>query len=101
MKEKKDVLHYLKEEACNLAIPDSITPEQMKKRLEKMENKNQEQVEGKNSKVDNKSIKKERHVRRFPYKNLVAAACIFLLIGAVVMIGEHQAIGTKTESEEY
>ena len=101
MKRKKDVLHYLKEEACNLAIPDSITPEQMKKRLEKMENKNQEQVEGKNSKVDNKSIKKERHVRRFPYKNLVAAACIFLLIGAVVMIGEHQAIGTKTESEEY
>ena len=99
MKGKKDVLHYLKEEADHLTIPDSITPEQMKKRLEKIENKSQEQVEEKNSKVDNKMIKKERIVRRFPYKNLVAASCICLLIGAVVMIGEHQAIGT--ESEEY
>ena len=103
MKGKKDVLHYLKEEAGNLAIPDSITPEQMKKRLEQIENKSQEQVTGKNFQADKKMIKKKRIVRRFPYKNLVAASCICLLIGAVVMsmIGEQQAIGTKTESEDY
>ena len=37
MKEKKDALHYLKEEAENLAIPNSITPEEMKRRLEQIE----------------------------------------------------------------
>ena len=74
MKEKKDALHYLKEEAENLAIPNSITPEEMKRRLEQIENKNQEQVEGKNSKIDKKINKKVRFAKSFPYKYLVAAA---------------------------
>ena len=103
MKDKKDVLHYLKEEADNLAIPDSITPEQMKKRLEQIENIRQEQAEGKNSQVDGKNSKKERVAKSFPYKHLVAAACICLFIGTVVVftIGKNQTVKTKIEPENY
>ena len=103
MKDKKDVLHYLKEEADNLAIPDSITPEQMKKRLEQIENIRQEQAEGKNSQVDGKNSKKERVAKSFPYKYLVAAACICLFIGTVVVftIGKNQTVTTKIEPENY
>ena len=103
MKDKKDVLHYLKEEADNLAIPNSITPEQMKKRLEQIENIRQEQAEGKNSQVDGKNSKKERVAKSFPYKYLVAAACICLFIGTVVVftIGKNQTVKTKIEPENY
>ena len=103
MKDKKDVLHYLKEEADNLAIPDSITPEQMKKRLEQIENIRQEQAEGKNSQVDGKNSKKERVAKSFPYKYLVAVACICLFIGTVVVftIGKNQTVTTKIEPENY
>ena len=58
MKDKKDVLHYLKEEADKLVIPDSITPEEMKKRLEQIENIRQENVEAKNPQRDKKINKK-------------------------------------------
>ena len=103
MKDKKDVLHYLKEEADKLVIPDSITPEEMKKRLEQIENIRQEKVEGKNSQGDKKINKKDRIARNFPYKYLVAAACICLFIGTVVMTAtrEQQTIGTKMEPENY
>ena len=103
MKEKKDILRYLKEEAGNLEIPHSITPEQMKKRLEQIGNMSQEQVEGKNSQVDRKNNKKKRFAKNFPYKYLVAAACICLFIGAMVITttGEQQTIGTKMEPGNY
>ena len=103
MKDKKDVLHYLKEEAGNLTIPDSITPEEMKKRLEQIENIRQENVEGKNPQGDKKINKKDRIAKSFPYKYLVAAACVCLFVGAVVMAAtrEQQTIGTKMEPENY
>ena len=101
MREKRDVLHYLKEEANHLIIPDSIAPEQMRKCLEKIENKSQEYEEEKKSQVDRKSYKKKRFIKNFPYKYFVAAACICLFIGIVFTIEKNQTVRTKIEPENY
>lgn len=63
MKENKDVLRYLKEDAKKIEIPESITPLQVRKQLEKVE-----QEKKKTSKI-------------LIYKYLVAAACVCLVIG--------------------
>ena len=63
MKENKDVLRYLKEDAKKIEIPESITPLQVRKQLEKVEQEKKE-----TSKI-------------LIYKYLVAAACVCLVIG--------------------
>ena len=63
MKENKDVLRYLKEDAKKVEIPESITPLQVRKQLEKVEQE------------------KQRTPKFFVYKYLVAVACVCLVIG--------------------
>lgn len=71
MKEKKDILHYLKEEAGNLAIPDSITPEKVCQKLESIES----------DKVKAKSIGRRQNATY-----IAAAAGICLLLGGTYML---------------
>ena len=62
MKEHKDVISYLREEGNKIEIPDSITPEQIRKRLEQIEkDREAEQKEAEN--VDFESIKKNEDLR--------------------------------------
>ena len=51
MKEKKDILLFLKEEAEQIEIPGSITPEEIKKKLKGMETSETEKFKEKTEPV--------------------------------------------------
>ena len=86
MKMNKDVMRYLKEEAKNISIPESIAPEQMRKRLEQKEGEIMQREE--RSTAIEKDKEKEETGKRWKrysvYKCTTAAACVLLLIGAVM-----------------
>ncbi len=108
MKDNKDILRYLKEEAKNIEIPESIAPQQIRQRLEQMECKegeNWEQIwdkELQNSQEIEKGKKKTSLWSNFPYKYLVAAACFCLLIGTAIiaMTAERQTTESNFEIVE-
>ncbi len=106
MKHKKDALHYLKKEAGHLVIPDSITPEQMRKRLEQTKSMRQEQLEQKHAPVNQntnkkKMDKKKRFTKSSLYKALATAACLCLFAGIVNIIPqeEYESTGVKIEAK--
>ena len=70
MKEKKDILHHIKEEAEMVMIPESITPEKIYRKLEKIES----------DKV------KKRYFRRKLASYIAMAAGICLLLGGTYVL---------------
>ena len=73
MKENKDILHVLREEAENIEIPKSISPEEMRHKLEHID--------------VNKG--KEKQIRRKSFvAYTVAAAGICLLLGGTYLLKE-------------
>lgn len=101
MKEKKDILLFLKEEAEQIEIPGSITPEEIKKKLKGMETSETEKFKEKtepvkmegnpktkenNKKTKNKTPKHSAtRRRRYGWAYMAAAACLCLLVGAVLV----------------
>lgn len=87
MKEKKEVLRYLKEEAEKIEIPESITPEQVRKKLEVLEAEKMEDIkvcdkrtlQGDNVKKMNRNRKNKKRL----YAYMATAACFCLLVGTV------------------
>ena len=100
MKQNKDILHYLKEEAEKIEIPESITPEQMRKRLEQKENEKQEKIEYSWNDKFQTSKKKEKFRKDYLYQYLVAAACLCLLIGSVIVQKTNVAVKKHTTGLE-
>ena len=95
MKEKKDILRYLKEEAEKIEIPESITPEQMRKKLETIE-KFESEVRGDKSTIQSNNVKKEvNRKKNFQRKRyhlpvyIVTAACLCLLVGTAYTQKNH------------
>ncbi len=86
MKESKDVLQYLQEEAEKLEIPESITPEQIRKRLEISGNgeiaKGEKEVEVEKSakELPSGKIKKKFLWRTYFPMYITAAACVCLFV---------------------
>ena len=78
MKENKDILRCLKEDAKKVEIPESITPLQIRKQLEKVEQE------------------EKRTPKYLVYKYLVAAACICFVIGTAFV----QKTGIFKSAEE-
>lgn len=70
MKNKEDVLKYIRKEGENLKVPESLEPEQMKKRLKQQSAQ--------------RSAKKHK-VRKL-YRNIAAAAACFCVIGLGVTV---------------
>ena len=78
MKKDKDVLRYLREDAQNLEIPQSITPEQIREKLEvheyqkKMQQKEEKQFTGKENNKNSKNFtagKKSKEVEKTENNN--------------------------------
>ena len=85
MKENKDILHVLREEAENIEIPKSISPEEMRHKLEHID--------------VNKG--KEKQIRRKSFvAYTVAAAGICLLLGGTYLLKEKLLGFTRSESTE-
>lgn len=85
MKEDKEMIRSLKEEAEKLEIPQSITPQEMRKKLEERENeKNLKEEHRKDEKSKYKSKKRDSNRRKgYEWGYVVAAACFCLLVGNV------------------
>ena len=83
MKEKRDVIRYLKEEGKNITIPESITPEQMRKRLEQMERETEVVKLGDEDLQGNKRTEKRRKL--YAVSKYMVAACLVLVVGTVVV----------------
>lgn len=87
MKEKKAVLRCLKEEAENIEIPESITPEKMRKKLEVLEAEKIGDIKEYNKGIIlndsagkmNRNRKKQNKKRFYAY--IATAACLCLLAG--------------------
>ena len=75
MSKQEKIIQKLRQEANNLDIPQGISPEQMRCKLELMEEwKETEQSGG-------KSVGREKQkIHRFPMKQMSAVACMLLLI---------------------
>lgn len=85
MKEKKHILYYLKEEAADLAIPESVTPKEIKKCLEEREGKQQEKVEEKTYESGRNVDKRKGFIKNFHPKYIIAAACLCLFMGMALV----------------
>ena len=85
MKEDKEMIRYLKEEAEKLEIPQSITPQEMRKKLEERENEKKLKEEHRKDEKSKYKSKKRNSNRRKGYEwgYVVAAACFCLLVGNV------------------
>ena len=91
MKEKKDIAVWLKENAKNVEIPESIKPEQMRKKLEMLEtcmnieNENKdlerEDAEGKQESNWEENNWRRKDKRKYLFKYIAAAACLCLVVG--------------------
>lgn len=85
MKENKDILYVLREEAGNIEIPKSISPEEMRHKLEHID--------------VNKG--KEKQIRRKSFvAYTVAAAGICLILGGTYLLKEKLLGFTSSESTE-
>lgn len=80
MKKDKDVLRYLKEDAQNLEIPQSIAPKQIREKLEMYES--QKKIQQKEDKRGGKKYSKSVATNLSSY--IAAAACLCLLVGTVI-----------------
>ena len=74
MKEKKDILRHVKEEAENIMIPESITPEKIRQKLERIES--------------DKGKSKSSGRREFATYIAVAAGICLLLGGTYILKGK-------------
>lgn len=85
MKENKDILHVLREEAENIEIPKSISPEEMRHKLEHIE-----------TAKENEKQKRRKSVITYT----TAAAGICLLLGGTYLLKENFQGFTESEIAE-
>lgn len=78
----EELLDRLKKEGCSLEIPDSVKPEQVRKRLEALSEKN-----GENGDTLGKGRKKRR-IQSWRYQARAAAVFVCLVLGGVVALGQ-------------
>lgn len=80
MKENKDVLRYLREEAENIEIPERITPEKIREKLETVE------LEAFNKKDEKPKAKDSKANKYYLLRYIATAAGICLLLGATFVL---------------
>ena len=87
MKEKKDILRYVKEEAENIVVPESITPEKIRQKLERIE-------------LDKEKAKSSGR-REFAAYIAVAAGICLLLGGTYMLKGKFGGFTGRESTESF
>lgn len=94
MKESKDVLYLLKEEAENIDIPESITPEKIREKLKTVE------IEAFNKKAENQKTEDSKVNKYYLLRYIATAAGICLLLGATLVLKGKFGGFTGAESQD-